>query len=447
MQKELKPTKIQMKGADGSSSERTIFPCAMVSYNGVEVPVQLLKNNPTLTAEENLNNSTQNIEFELVKTIFNLTNKHIDKIAFLEGHGELNELETGDITKELSYYYQVDRGVINGKPGILDAYKAIVIAKPTKSFSEQDKLIIDQYIMRGGKVIWFIDEVNVSIDSLANGATFGFISPLNLDDQLFTYGARINPNLIQDIQCNILPVQAGMNGNQPRWVPAPWLYYPLLAPLVVHPVTRDLNLIFSRFASTIDTVGEGSGIKKTVLLKTSSYTKTVNAPIYISLDEVKNNPVKEEFNKPNQTVALLLEGQFKSVFRNRNAGQIIPGWKDKLQSLSIPNKMIIVADGDMIANDVRMTAKGPMITALGYDKYSRQSFGNKEFIVNAINFLVDENGLIEMRSKEFKLRLLDKKRLSEEKVKWKVINTLVPVIIVLLFAMFFQYRRKRKYTS
>jgi ABC-2 type transport system permease protein len=446
-QKGLKPTNIQVKEKEGGKTEKILFPGAIILYNGTEVPVNFLKNSVGLTAEENLNNTIQNIEYELVKTIYNLTNKKIDKIAFLEGHGELNELETGDITRELANYFQVDRGKISDNPAILNAYKAILIAKPTLPFPEKDKLVIDQYIMNGGKVIWFLNGVNVNIDSLANGATLGLVNSINLDDQLFTYGVRVNPNLVQDIQCNILPVQAGMNGNQPKWVPAPWMYYPLISPLVQHPVTRDLNLVFARFASTIDTIGSNALIKKTALLKTSEGTKLVNAPLYISLSEVKQNPKKEEFNKSNLPLAFLLEGQFKSVFRNRNANQIMPGWNKKIMNLSVPNKMIVVADGDMIANDVRMTPKGPMLTALGYDKYTQQTFGNKDFIVNAVSYLTDENGLLSLRSKEYQLRLLNKKRITEERFKWQFINTLLPVFIVILFGIIYNQRRKSKFTS
>jgi ABC-2 type transport system permease protein len=446
-QKGLKPTNIQVKEKEGGKTEKILFPGAIILYNGTEVPVNFLKNSVGLTAEENLNNTIQNIEYELVKTIYNLTNKKIDKIAFLEGHGELNELETGDITRELANYFQVDRGKISDNPSVLNAYKAIVIAKPTQPFPEKDKLVIDQYIMNGGKVIWFLDGVNVNIDSLANGATLGLVNSINLDDQLFTYGVRVNPNLVMDIQCNILPVQAGMNGNQPKWVPAPWMYYPLISPLVQHPVTRDLNLVFARFASTIDTIGSNALIKKTALLKTSEGTKLVNAPLYISLSEVKQNPKKEEFNKSNLPIAFLLEGQFKSVFRNRNANKIMPGWNTKIVNLSVPNKMIVVADGDMIANDVRMTPKGPMLTALGYDKYTQQTFGNKDFIVNAVSYLTDENGLLSLRSKEYQLRLLNKKRITEERFKWQFINTLLPILIVIIFGIIYNQRRKSKYTS
>jgi len=444
--KGLKPNDIQVNEKDGQKSEKTLFPGAIINYKGIEYPVSFLKNSAILTAEENLNNSIQNIEYQLVKSIFILTNQKVEKVAFLEGHGELNEMETGDITHELSNYFEVDRGTINGNPEILANYKAVIIARPTKPFSESDKFILDQYVMNGGKLIWFLDGVQVNSDSLANGSSLALANSLNIEDLLFTYGVRVNPNLVKDIQCNTLPVQAGMDGNQPKWVQAPWLYYPLLSPLVMHPVTRDLNLIFARFASTIDTVGANNALVKTVLLRTSSFTQVVNAPLFVRLAEVKQTPQKEQFNMPNQAIAVLLEGEFSSVFRNRNAKDILPDANITLKTKSVPTKMMVIADGDLIANDVRITPKGPMITALGYDKYTRQTFGNKEFIVNAISYLTDENNLLSLRSKEYKLRILDRARIGNERLKWQIINVLLPVLLVVVFGIVYQFRRKRKYT-
>ncbi len=445
--KGVKPTKIQSRDKEGGESEKIIFPGALVTYKGIEVSIGFLKNNVSLTSDENLNNSAQTIEYELIKTISNLTNQKVDKIAFLDGQGELDPMEVQDITIELGNYFQVDRGAINGKLGVLDNYKAIIIARPTQRFSEQDKFVLDQYIMNGGKALWFIDEVNVNTDSLAKGSAFAFINNLNIDDQLFTYGVRVNPNIVQDIQCNMIPINAGVVGEQPRWVPTPWLYYPLISPLVDHPISRNLNLVWAKYASQIDTVGGNQKVKKTFLLKTSAYTRLVNAPSYISLEEVRRNPVRSEFNKSNQPIAVLLEGQFPSVYRNRLIKNIIPGADANYKAESVPTKMIIVADGDMIANDVRTTANGPMITALGYDKYTRQTFGNKDFIVNSVNYLTDETGLMSLRAKEFKLRLLNKARIHDERLKWQVINTLLPVLLVIAFGFYYNYSRKKKYSQ
>lgn len=445
--KGLKPINIQAKDKEGGASEKTVFPSAVISYKGMDIPVSLLKNNVALSAEENLNNSMQNVEYELIKSIYNISNKKVEKIAFLEGHGELSEMEVGDVSRDLSNTYQVDRGEIKGNIHVLDQYKAVIIAKPTKPFSEQDKFVLDQYLMNGGKLLWFVNEVIINPDSLANGSTFGFINNLQIDDQLFTYGVRVNSNLVQDIQCNVLPVNAGTNTNQPKWIPAPWLYYPLISPLVDHPISRNLEMVWARYASGIDSVGDNKKIKKTCILRTSRYSKTVSAPMYIKLQEIKQTPKQVEFNKPNIPIAMLLEGQFPSVFRNRLVNNIMPGIEVNYMAESIPTKMIIVGDGNMIANDVRLTAKGPMVSPLGYDKFTRQTFGNKDFVTNAINYLTDETGLMNLRSKEFKLRILDKPRIREERVKWQVINTVIPVLLIVIFGFYYNYSRKNKFAA
>jgi gliding-associated putative ABC transporter substrate-binding component GldG len=443
--KGLKPVNIQSHDKEGGSNEKIIFPGALISYKGIEVPVGFLKNNVTLSPDENLNNSIQTIEYELIKIIYNFINKKVEKVAFLFGQGELDPMEVQDITLELGNYFQVDQGAIDGKPGILNDYKAIIIARPTKPFNEQDKFVLDQYIMNGGKVLWLVDAVKVNTDSLAKGSTFGFINNTNIDDLLFTYGVRVNPNLVQDVQCNTLPINASLAGNQPKWVPTPWPYYPLISPIVDHPITRNLNLVWARYASQIDTIATNK-VKKTFLLKTSAYTKLVNAPSFISLDEVRRTPSRNEFNKSNQPIAVLLEGQFQSVYRNRPVKNIMPGAETSYKALSVPTKMIVVADGKLIANDVRMTQKGPMITALGFDKYTSQTFGNKDFIVNALNYLTDESGLISLRAKEFKLRVLNKTLIREERFKWQMINIVLPVLLIIGFGLYYNYSRKKKYS-
>jgi gliding-associated putative ABC transporter substrate-binding component GldG len=444
--KGVQVTNIQSRDKEGSASEKIVFPGALISYKGNEIPVALLKNNVMLSADENLNNSMQSVEYALIKGIFDLTNKNIQKIGFLEGQGEYSNMQIADIDRELSNYYKVEPVMIEGKPAALDPYKVVVIARPTKPFNVQDKFVLDQYIMNGGKVLWFIDEVSVNTDSLANGTTIGFINDLNIDDQLFTYGVRINPNLVEDVQCNQLPISTGNVGTQPRFSLAPWLYYPLISPLVNHPITRNLNLVWARYASQIDTLAVPN-IKKTPLLKTSVYTRLLKAPLYIKLSEVKDKMVRSEFNKPNQTIAVLLEGQFPSLFRNSQAKDILPGSTVPLLTKSVPTKMIVVADGDMIANDVRMSPRGPMITALGYDKYTRQTFGNKEFVVNAIDYLTDESGLMALRAKEFRLRILDKARIRDERLKWQLINTVLPVLLVIGFGIYYNGSRKKKYAK
>lgn len=445
--KGIRPTNIMIRDEEGANSEKLIFPSALVSYNGIEIPVNFLKNNVGLSAEENLNNSTQTIEYELIKPIYNLTNKKVDKIAFIDGHGELDEYQVDDIYKEIANSFDIYRGVINGKPGILDDYKAVVIARPLGQFSEADKLVLDQYIMKGGRVLWLLDQVVVNMDSLATGMSFALMNNTNLDDMLFTYGARINPSLVQDIQCNVIPINTAARGSQAQWSPMPWLYYPLISPLIDHPVSRSLNMILARFPCSIDTVGSGANIKKTPLLITSPYTRLVNTPAMISLSEVRNTPDRQTMNGGNKTIALLMEGKFPSLFRNRQANAIIPEYTQEIRKESVDSRMIVIACGDMIRNDVRMTAKGPVPGQLGYDRYTRQTFGNKDFLMNCIQYLADDAGLMDLRTKNFKLRLLDKQRIREERTQWQLINTLLPATIVILFGIYYNYRRRIKYTK
>jgi ABC-2 type transport system permease protein len=444
--KGLKPTNIFSTDKEGGTSEKLIFPGAVIIYRGIELPVNLLKNNPGLDAEENINNSVQSIEYELISKIRSLTNQVTEKMAFIEGHGELDEFQTGDITKELANYFQVDRGRINGRTGILDEYKAIIIAKPAKPFSEADKFVIDQYIMNGGKVLWFIDEVSVSLDSLMEGSTFAFIRDLNIEDLLFRYGVRINPDLIKDIQCNIIPVNRALAGNPANFMPAPWLYYPLLSAPSTHPVTRNLNLIKTEFVSSIDTIGARQKLSKSVLLKSSPYSTIASVPRMISLEEIKENPDRNQFTSANIPVAVLVEGIFESAFQNRNIQDYLDD-KSSFRKSSVPNKMLVVSDGDMIRNDIRSTPRGTMIMPLGLDRYTQQYFGNKDFIVNAVNYLTDQEGLIQLRTKEFKLRLLDRTKIREERLRWKIINTVVPVLVVIVCGIVYHFLRRRKYAN
>ncbi|MFO7656008.1 MAG: gliding motility-associated ABC transporter substrate-binding protein GldG [Bacteroidales bacterium] len=444
--KGLQPTNILSKDKEGGTSEKIIFPGAILVYRGIEVAVNLLKNNPGIDPEENINNSIQNIEYELISKIQSLTAKETEYIVFLEGHGELDEDQTRDITIELSNYFQVDRGAIMGRPGILDRYKAVIVAKPTQKFSESDKFVLDQYIMKGGKVLWFIDEVNVSLDSLVNGSTVAIINNLNIGDLLFRYGIRINPELLQDVQCNVIPVNMALAGNQPNFVPAPWLYYPLLTAPSSHPITRSLNLIATKFVNSIDTIGSRQEIRKTVLLKSSPYARTVKAPAIISLEEIKTTPEQKDFTSSDIPVAVMLEGEFESAFKNRPLDAYFTNGAPAFIEKSVPNKMLIVADGDIIKNDVHNTARGKMIIPLGLDRYTNQTFGNKDFIINAVNYLTNQEGLIQLRSKEFKLRLLDRVKIKEQRLTWQLINTLLPLLIVVFSGILFNYLRKKKYS-
>jgi ABC-2 type transport system permease protein len=442
--KGLQPTNIYQRDKEGGSSEKIIFPSALVSYKNVEIPLNLLSNNPGVGSSQNLNNSIETLEFNLISTIKNITSKKTEKIAFIEGHGELDEYQVNDITLELSKSYQIDRGQINGKPGDLDGYKAIIIAKPTLEFSEPDKFVIDQYIMNGGKVLWLIDAVQISLDSLINGRTMALISNLNIDDLLFRYGVRINPVLIQDLQCSVIPVNVALQGNAPNFQPSPWLYYPLIKPYQGHPVTQNINMVLCRFANSIDTIAARKDISKIPLLATSQISRTKVVPAIVSLDEIKDNPQKADFNSSDILAGVLLEGRFESAFKNRGMSKYFKQAPVILEK-SKPTRMAVIADGDIIRNDVRYTSNGPAISPLGFDRLTRQTFGNKDFLVNLIQYLADDNNLLKLRGREFKLRLLDKEKITAHHSFWVAFNMLVPSLIVIVLGMVFIYFRKQKY--
>lgn len=441
----LQPTNIQVRQKDGSTMQKIIFPGAIISYSGVDVAVNLLKNNPGVNAEINLNNSIQSLEYEFISMVRNLNSKQVEKVAFIEGHGELDELQTGDITKSLANFYQVDRGNIGGKYGCLDNYRAVIVAKPMQRFSESDKFVIDQYIMNGGKVLWLLDVVRASLDSLMDGSTFAFYSPVNLDDQLFRYGVRINPDLVKDVQCHVIPVNKGLAGGSPQWSLSPWYYFPVISPSNNHLVTKNLNMIKLEFASSIDTVGEPGKISKEVLLATSPYTKLVQLPELVSLRESDIAPKESEYNKSGVPVGVLLEGSFESVFKNRSIPEGVSGRPAQIRTSGDKTSMLVVSDGDIIRNEVLSTADGPAIEPLGYDRYTSQVFGNSDFILNAVNYMTDETGLITLRGRELKLRLLDRQKVRDEKLKWELINLAMPGIIIILAGLLINIYRKKAY--
>lgn len=446
-EKGLRPTNILAKDKEGGTSEKLVFPGALISFRGTEIPVNLLKNNPRVAADVNINNSIQSFEFEFMRVISSLAADATEKIAFLEGHGEFNEYQVGDITQELGWYFQVDRGRIADKPGVLDQYKAVIIAGPTVAFNEKDKFVLDQYIMQGGKVLWFIDMVNASLDSISDGGPMlALIRTLNIEDLLFRYGVRINPILVQDVQCNMIPVNVALAGNTPDFRPAPWLYSPLLTAPYPHPVTRNLNMIKTEFTGTLDTLAARKDIRKTVLLRSSDFSKQVTAPVIISLEEVRLTPKQQEFTDRFLPIAVMLEGSFESAFRNRSVTSLFPDTIVSVRENSRPTSMLVVADADVIRNDVSHTPQGILISPLGLDRFTKQTFGNKELVVNTIQYMTGHEGLINLRSRELTLRLLNKSKITENRSKWLLINMLFPPLVVIIAGILYSWIRKRKFS-
>ncbi len=446
--KGLKPTDIRLRDKEGGYTTRIIFPGAIITYEGIDFPVNLLKNNPGLPYQINLNNSIESLEYEFIRAIKSLTAKKIEKVGFIRGHGELGFLQTYDIGKELSLFFDVKWTRIDGNLDKLMQYKALIIAQPLKPFPERDKFALDQYIMRGGRVLFFLDPVRSNADSLVSGRTFTSFLDLNLYDLLFKYGFRIDYNLIKDLQCSYVKVESSLEGQNPQPVILPWVYYPLLSPPQNNFLTRGLNYIKTEFVSAIDTTPAPiPGVKRTVLLSSSDSSELVENPVYISMNEITSPIRRGQYNRSHLPVAILSEGSFPSFYKNYGIPKGVTPSGVRIVDKSKKAMIFVTGDGDMIRNDVRITPSDTIPQPLGYDRDTRQTYGNKEFIMNVINYMTDDMGLIRLRARDFKLRLLDRARIraQRERVKWELINTLLPVLVILLGGLTFNIFRKKKY--
>jgi ABC-2 type transport system permease protein len=443
----LSPVPVFESSADGRKIQSNVYPYALFNVAGYDLTINLLENLPGLSGAENLNISMEGLEFKITDVVRRLLSDEVPAIAFLEGHGQLDELDVFDISEALSYYYQVDRGSLTDDPYILDNYKAVIIAKPTTQFSERDKFIVDQYIMRGGRVLWLVDAVQVTLDSLRTSTqTVGMATDLGLNDQLFRYGVRINAELVQDVQAAMIPVNVSSPGEQPQLVPVPWMFNPLLNTNRDHPVTRNINVVKGEFVSGIDTVGAPEGIQREVLLRTGRHSRRLPVPVFISLAMVNEQPDRAEFAHSHVPVAVSLEGKFPSVYANR---PIPPGVNidpSEVRHQSAPTRMIVVSDGDIIRNEVRRRHGGsPQAMPLGFDEVGNQNFGNKDFILNAVHYLADDAGWMALRTRNYQLRMLDREKLANEIAFWQWLNLLVPVLFLVLIGVFFTLWRKMKY--
>lgn len=440
--KGVEPTNLSVKTDDGVS-QKLIFPGALVSAGGKEIPVKLLLSRIGLSPDEVLNNSIQNLEYAFASAIKKATSGGKPQIGFTEGHNELTDLQLNDAMKSLADGYEVGR--VNLSSITMDGLqkiKLLVIPKPDKKFTELEKFKLDQYIMHGGRVLWTIDQVNAELDSLRGhgGEQLAFPKQLNLDDQLFRYGIRINYDLIADMNCSQIPVSTGSVGGQAQIQMLPWLFYPVFIPMSKHPVVKNLDGISSEFVSTIDLL-ETKNIKKTVLLTSSPYNNKITAPHILSLQALEQEPNPKDFQSAPKTVGVLLEGSFISDWRNRPLPEGLTE-QVTIQPESKSTKMIVISDGDVFKNQVA-TDGSPY--PLGYDHYTRQTFGNKNLLLNIADYMTDDSGLIALRTKEIKMRLLSRARIRNEKMYWQLVNTAGPLILVLICAIFQHYIRKRKY--
>ncbi len=438
------PTAVYEHDKEGKSIQKVIFPWIEIGYKNKKVQVCLLKNILGNSGEENLNISIENLEFEITDGIRRLVNTEVSKIAFIEGHGELSEAQTFDISKSLSRYFQIDRGILATNADILNPYKVIIIAGPTKPFSESDKFIIDQYIMNGGRVLWLIDGVRVARQNLSTiGLSPAMEQDVNLSDQLFRYGVRINPVLLQDVQCASVPVNVAQSGANPQFELTPFFFAPLLLASPEHPVTRNITEVRSEFCSGIDLVGDNKQVKYQLLLATSDNTHVIGTPSTIDLNQKVKANDKAYFNLAYVPVAIAMEGNFESDFANRMIPKELTNTMP-IRKLSPNTRQIVVANADIIRNEI--STKDSTSIPLGFDRYMNQQFGNKDFIQNAVLYLADNDGWMQLRSRSLKMRLLNKKTANENRLIIQLANVVIPVSILLIFGIGYQIVRKRKYT-
>ena len=439
----LRGMSVTVRERGGKMMEQVIFPWAEVCASRDTMAIPLMQPSSQKSGEQAVNEAIEDLEYLFVDAIRILNRKEVRKIAFIEGHGELSEEYTYDASDALSRYFQVDRGVLGMDASVLDDYSAIIIAKPEEQYSESDKFIIDQYIMRGGRVLWLLDGAKMSNDMLSEGGATPLIElDINLQDQLFRYGVRLTSTVVEDMQCAYMPINVSRPGEEPRFEPIPWFYMPLLQGSPYHPITKTLQAVKADFASGIEIVGDTVGVKKEVLLITSNASHVNVAPTEIDVMNAVNVDPSEYFNTRYVPVAVALEGEFESIYKHRMAPKGIV--VNEIISKSLPTRMVVVADGDVIRNDVEQTREGLMLVPLGYDRVTRQMHGNKDFIVNTMLYLTDDEGLMQLRNRRIDLRLLNRAVVDSQRNMWIWVNTLLPIVLLALFGGVFFWQRKKK---
>lgn len=433
---------------DGERSEQLIYPYAIIRYGERMIPVNLLEDAiPGQTDEITLNNSISLLEYKLAEALQRILRNDKPIVLFTTGHDELNKVETADIVRSMRNAYQVGWIDLDSVYRIKDEADLVIVAKPRKKFEDKHKFILDQYIMKGGKVIWLIDRMNVALDSMnANAAYVPFDYDLNLEDQFFKYGFRINPDLALDLECSKIPMAIPSSGEKPQIDLFPWYYHSAVAPKSTHPVVKNLDRVNMFFPSTIDTLKTKTAIHKEILLTTSPYSRTQFSPVRLNFEILRYEPDPSKFDKKYLPLAVLLEGSFPSLYEHKvteSMKQVLVELGEEFKTESEATQMLVVSDGDLIKNwkDIR----NKRVHALGYNPYDKYEYDNKQFLLNMMDYMLGEEGIIAARAKEVKLRLLDKVRTKSERSKWQLINIGGPLLLLLLFGILFNWWRKRRY--
>lgn len=444
VKKGLRPTNLEVKSQSGFT-EKLVFPGALVKLDKREIPLQILENQFSVGAQGSLNNSISFLEYKVANSIQKIIKTQPPKIAFLQGHGESDIQDLQGLLEVLAAQsFLFDKVELDADKLIDSGIDILIVAKPQTALKDEEKFLIDQYIMHGGKVMWMLDNTICELDSFKFAPSI-VATPrdLNLDDLLFRYGVRLDKNLVLDLYCNQIPIIESIGGNaQPRLFP--WVFYPMAINKGNHPIVKNLDPVALKFCSSIDTL-QNPDIRKTVLLSSSMYARKQQTPFPIYLQGAKQKPDPTLFNQKDIPLAVLLEGSFTSLYKNqytKDFQQLLEQQGVSFLPKSNFNKMIVVGDGDVAINDI--DSKGvPM--ALGYDKYSRKLFANKDFLLNCIEYLIDDNNLIDARNREVKMRLLDKAKVLNQKGFWQVMTMVFPLGLILIFGLIYNNNRKRKY--
>lgn len=434
-----RPTAIYERDNNGKAVQTIVWPYARISVGGKETAVCLLQNNRGLSGAENLNRSIESLEYVFAEAVHLLTRSGRDKVAFLEGHGELPEHQTADMQTALEHWFDVYRGSLTGDAACLEPFRAVVIADPQEKFSEQDKYIIDHYLMQGGRVLWLLNGVRFSEDVLAgNGFTPVLPLDLNIQDMLFRYGVRVNPRLVADLQCLSIPVDVSADSSQPQYQPMPWCFAPLLLTSEGSPVTRNVMQVSASFVSDIEFVGDGAGQQREVLLATGNASRLIAAPVEIDLADVQ--PDVQLFQYSFVPVGVSIEGEFASLFAHRMLPEgIVNAGEKKVHS--VPTRQVFVASGSVARNEWQNGQPLPV----GFDRYSGLQFGNRDLLVNALLWLADDSGLIELRQKTIPLRMLNAQRTAAQRTRCTAVSLAVPLFLLALLAGLNLLIRKFKY--
>jgi ABC-2 type transport system permease protein len=448
VQEGLIPTNLRTREA-GEAKQQQIFPYAIFNFGTRKVIVNLLEpDQPGMPPEVTLNNSVSLLEYKMANAIQKLKLTQKPNILFTTGHGELEMLQTRSFEKELQRYYKTGRVDLSESVQLSADIDLLIVAKPKTAFPLQHQYLIDQYIVKGGSVMFLIDPLDVNLDSINLKRNF-IPKPLNLnlDRLFFKYGARLQTDLVLDLQCTRIPMVVGTQGNQPQTELFSWYYHPLVTPSSQHPIAKNLGLINLLFPASIDTVQTKTSIKKTILLQSSEYSRIQLTPVRLNFDIVGEEPIPEKFNKPNQSLAILLEGAFESAYANRMTPEMMQLTEQlgaPFQSMGTPGKVLIVSDGDLIKNLVNRNTSE--VSPVGYNRYENFIFkGNQDFLLNSVEYMIGEGDVLAARSKEVKLRLLDTVKAEANATKWQLINIVLPLVFLVLFGLIFNFLRKRKY--